>query len=167
MPTVSPHSVFTTEPLLLTCWHHSDFPPIHIHAPTLSSRAPLFWQCLSQRSYCWPLWEGSEWNVRRAVCNLYNLRKGVITQLIDKLGISTSWYFWNNVRPNLHLPSCLAKSIWQPWSSQIVFFPERQQLWQKNMLRWKKNAENDDSIAETCGCDANDVLLFWKWGDKS
>lgn len=44
METIRPYSLFTTEPLLLTCWHHHEtlFPPIHTHehTHTFSTRAP-------------------------------------------------------------------------------------------------------------------------------
>lgn len=75
--------MYTTEPLLLTCWHHCETFCSAFHIHTFSSRAPLLLQCLSRSSHCWPLTSGKWVKCQENRLYLYNLSQGVITKLRD------------------------------------------------------------------------------------
>lgn len=89
MATIRASSVFTTDPLLLTCWHHHETPFPLIYTVT--------------HTFSWPL--GGKKSVELSAEG-GSLNLEAITILWNLSSIGRSCYFWNT----LHLPSCLTKT---------------------------------------------------------
>lgn len=99
--------LFTTEPLLLSSNSQTQSPPEHPCFAVLISQLPFL---------TFNQWESNE--MSGEPCGSLESDPTSLNQaprlVRDWPRIGVRWYFRNNVRSRLLLPSCLAKCIWQP-----------------------------------------------------